>query len=198
VFSDKIVRTEKMKPHILLVVAVITFCVSAARADDPPMKPPKGYGWANCPEIKGAFLQPSGWSFKQSKQGDTLGFFVTKEKIDDKGQFMTGLTVNVVPDIPKKKSMAPSAFARQYREAARKTVAFTKEWDKDMGPFKSVGFRFDKKDKAGSFTVHNLLIANDKTGTIYIVMYEAPTSEWEEAWKLGEPMLQYLYIDDTI
>jgi hypothetical protein len=51
---------------------------------------------------------------------------------------------------------------------------------------------------AGKFTVHNLLIANNNTGTLYLVMFEAPSAEWTETWKIAEPMLKYLYIDDAI
>jgi hypothetical protein len=188
----------KTSAQILAVLAGLVLSVAAAQADDPPMTPPKGYTWANCPSIKAAFLKPDGWYFKSTKQGDTQGFFISKEKIEAGGGYTTGLAVNVIPDIPKKKSVAPSAYARQFRESARKNVTFTKEWDKDMGPFKSVGFVYTKKDKAGSFTVHNLLIANDKTGTMYLVTFEAPAEEWAEAWKIGEPMLNFLFIDDTI
>ena len=181
-----------------LLAAVMQLCVMLSGAEEPPMKAPKGYTWALCPEIKGAFLKPDGWYFHKRRQGDTDAFFITKEKVDTKGGYKTGMSVTVIPGIPKKNKVAPSVYAGQYREAARKTVTFTKEWNKDMGPFKSVGFVFSKDDKAGAFTVHNLLIANDKTGTIYLVLFEGPTAEWSAAWKIAEPMLEYLFIDDTI
>ena len=44
--------------------------------------------------------------------------------------------------------------------------------------------------------VYNLIIANDRTGTIYVVLYEAPEEEWEKAWKVGEPILKELIILD--
>ena len=182
----------------LLSILILLFCLASVKADNPPMSPPEGYTWAQCPEIKGAFLKPNGWHFKSGKQGDTLGFLITKEKIEPKGEFTTGMTVNVIPNIPKKKSVSPYVFARQFRDSAKKTVRFTKEWDKDMGPFKSIGFVYSRNDKAGAFTVHNLLIANNKTGTLYLVMFEGPSAQWPEIWKIAEPMLQYLYIDDAI
>ncbi len=114
------------------------------------------------------------------------------------GGFTTGMSVNVIPNIPKKKRVSPYAFAHQYREAAKKTIRFTKEWDKDMGPFKSVGFIYTKEDRSGPFTAHILLIANDKTGTLYMVLFEGPSASWAEIWKIAEPMLNFLFIDDTI
>lgn len=186
-----------MKKYIL-IIPLLFFIIATAQADEPPRVAPQGYSWVNCPEIKGAFLLPDGWYFKSEKQGDTLGFFLTKEKIEKDGEFITGMTVNVIPNIPSKKSVSPFDFALQIRESARQFLEFSKEWEKEMGPFKSVGFVYSKEDAAGSFTVHNLLIANNQTGTLYLVMFEAPTSEWQQVWKIAEPMLQYLYIDDTI
>ncbi len=188
-----------MKRYALLAVLLTVFNIVTATAADAELPPPpKGYSWAQCPEIKGAFLCPSNWHFKKSKQGETLGFFISKEEIKTNGQFRTGMTVTVIPNIPTKKGMSPYKYALQYRESARTSVTLTKEWEKDMGPFKSVGFVFSRNDKAGAYTVHNLVIANDKTGTFYIVIFEAPATEWNEAWKIAEPMLRYLFIDDTI
>ena len=161
-------------------------------------KPPKGFTWCRCPQIKGAFLCPDNWHFKREKKGDTLGFFITKEKMDKSGLFTTGLTINVIPNIPEKESMTPYQFAQRFRKEAKKTNILITEWDKNLGPFQSLGFVYKKKDNIGEFTVHNLLIANNKTGTLYLIIFEAPTSEWENTWKIAEPMLKYLYIDDTI
>ncbi len=94
--------------------------------------------------------------------------------------------------------MAPFQYAQAYRASAREKSIFTKEWDQDAGPFKSVGFRLEDDHKDGRFTTHNLLIANDTTGTLYIFIFEAPTAEWDEAWKIGEPILQRLFIDSDV
>ena len=40
------------------------------------------------------------------------------------------------------------------------------------------------------------VIANDRTGMIYVVLFEAPEAEWEKAWKIGEPILKQLIILD--
>ncbi|OGV72384.1 MAG: hypothetical protein A3K19_16305 [Lentisphaerae bacterium RIFOXYB12_FULL_65_16] len=180
----------------VLGTILLGFSVHAEELQLPP--PPKGYSWERCEEIKGAFLRPDGWNFLKSKKGDTQGYFITKEPAGEGKQFTTGLTVNVITDIPRKKSVTPYRYAQIFRESARKTEKFTSEWDKAMGPFQSVGFVYIKTDKSGSRTVHNLLIANDKTGTLYLVMFEAPADEWDAAWTTGEPILKLLYIDDTI
>ena len=63
-----------------------------------------------------------------------------------------------------------------------------------MGPFKGYGCLY----KSNGSMMHNLLIANDKTGSMYLIIFEAPEKEWEDAWKIGEPILKKLYIDDEI
>jgi hypothetical protein len=49
-----------------------------------------------------------------------------------------------------------------------------------------------------SITVCQLLIANDKTGTLFLTIFEAPTANWDEAWKTGEVILRKMLLDDEI
>ena len=41
-------------------------------------------------------------------------------------------------------------------------------------------------------------IANDKTGTLYVILFGAPESEWDKAWKIGKTMLNPIFLDDEI
>lgn len=156
--------------------------------------PPDGFKWEWCEEIKGAFLKPDGWFVKKVNKGDTFACFISKEKIEGDKQFKTGFSCNVLKKLGDK--IPPMKFAIGFREDARSTNKFENEWTKDMGPFKSFGFLYTKDDPQGKFTVHNLLIANEKIGTLYMITFEAPTNEWAEAWKKGEPILAQLMIDD--
>lgn len=192
-------KDVKMKRKGFLQILILTLIFGFVLAEETKlMEPPSGYTWARCPEIKGAFLQPTGWFFKSSKVGESKSFFITKEEIKDKQQFTTGLSIFVMPNIPKKHEISPYKYSLKIREAAKESHTLTKEWEHEMGPFKAVGFIYTKKDKKGDFTVHNLVISNDKTGTMYLITFEAPTAEWEQAWKTAEPMLKYLFIDDSI
>lgn len=139
---------------------------------------------------------PAGWYFKQVVKEGTYSCFITREKIDgSKGRFFTGLTVFVIKDIPKIKKMSPSQYAQKYIEQVEKSgKKMLKKWSTVMGPFKGYGCLYSD----GVNTVHNLLIANDKTGTVYIVLFESPEKEWKNAWKIGEPILKKLLIDDEI
>ena len=55
-----------------------------------------------------------------------------------------------------------------------------------------------KSDATGSVTIHQLMVANPKTNTLYLFIFESPTQEWAAAWRLGEKMINMLGIDDEI
>ena len=179
-----------------LVILLISF--SAIATELPP--PPSGYSWVSCNEIKGAFLMPQGWHFKKGSQGDTLGYFITKENIDEKGEFFTGLSVNVIPNIPQKKGISPSDYADTYiKTASDEREIFKKPWASTMGPFQGYGVVLVNRDsQKGDYITHNLAIANDRTGTLYLLTFESPAKAWDSSWSIGKPMLQRFLIDDTI
>ena len=68
-----------------------------------------------------------------------------------------------------------------------------RSWGTDIG---DVARRLRKFSQI--LNLFKAFIANEKTGTIYVIIFEAPTEEWEATWKIAEPMLKYLFIDDTI
>jgi hypothetical protein len=174
----------KYYPFLISVLFFSSICLGGQ-----PKLPdaPSGYTWKICPKIKGAFLFPYGWHFKHQ----TEGYFITKEKIEsDKSRFLTGLTVNVIKNIPGKAKVLPS----QYIKVIQSKKVLIKKWTNKMGPFNGYGCEYKSKGSV----IYNLLIANDKTGTLYLILYEAPENEWEEAWKIGAPILKKLYIDDEI
>ena len=47
-------------------------------------------------------------------------------------------------------------------------------------------------------TIVNLLIANDKTGTVFVVIFEAPTATWDMDAQVGDVILKKLFLDDEI
>ena len=42
---------------------------------------------------------------------------------------------------------------------------------------------------------HFFYVGNDKTGTVWMYIFEAPAEEWDEAWKVGRPITDILRID---
>lgn len=158
-----------------------------------------GFSWWKIPALKGALLVPNGWHKKETIKGLTLGYFVTKKKISDQNmEFDIGLTLNVFKSFQMTKGKAPLTWAKQYREVTLKGGKAIKSWDKNMGPFKSIGFQVELTRDGETLMTHQLIIVNPKTGTLYFYLFEAPKSEWNDAWKHGDKMLKLLMIDDEV
>ena len=181
------------KTFLTLILTLILS--SACLAEQPKLPaPPDNYSWKWCEDIKSAFLMPKGWHFKQMTKKGTYCCFIIKEDIDKLGKFDTGLTVNVIKDIPSKSKMSPSQYAQEYVKQAEASKKVLNKWTTVMGPFKAYGCLYASKGTM----IHNLLIANDKTGSMYFVIFEAPEKEWKDAWKIGEPIMKKLLIDDEV
>ena len=68
-----------------------------------------------------------------------------------------------------------------------------------MGPFWQFGVRTRVSDPAGGdYVTHNLAIANQDTGTLYVIVFEGPAASWDSAWQQGEPMLKLFLLDSDI
>lgn len=161
---------------------------------------PAGYQWEACPEIKGALLRPDGWHFKKHIDGNQRAYFVSKENLDVVDEFTTGLTMVALKGYANEKGIVASEFAKNYVLKASKSSHVRKApWTNRMGPFVSHGVIVTTPDAAnGDFVSHHLVIANDDTGTVYIVVFESPVEDWAAMKTLSEPMLKKLYIDSDI
>ena len=182
----------RMRAAVLFCAATgIGVCVALAM-DLPPA--PAGLAWKEVPEIKAAFLVPVGWHFKREVKGDTLGYFITLEDIDKLHKFNTGLTVNVF----RRFAGGPAvSYAETFISKTAATHS-TQVRPLQTGPFQGFACRYVVTDADGSDTIHQLMVANPKTNTMYLFIFESPTSEWSSAWKMGEKMVKMLAIDDDI
>jgi hypothetical protein len=166
-------------------------CALVAKAMDLP-KPPPGFSWQEIPELKAAFLKPDGWSFKREEGKGTLAYFITKQDISKGGEFQTGLTVNVFH--LKTDSAADRAQALIAQMADQHHVRSTAY---QAGPFLEFACDLKDTDATGTIVMHALTIANPKTNTMYLFIFESPEADWDAAWKIGEQMILTLAIDDT-
>ena len=180
-------RTLKLICLLALILAPTVFAI-----DLPPA--PDGFSWQEIPEIKAAFLKPSGWYFKEEKQHDTLAYFITKENIDQNGEFQTGLTINVFRQL--KKSSAVEQGRSMIDNMAAKYHA--DKWSQQVGPFIEFGCLARFTDSGGSSVTHDLTVANPKTNTLYLFIFESTPEHWDEAWKIGNKIMNTLALDDEI
>jgi hypothetical protein len=182
---------EKMKKFFLLTLFATLFVYAVPAIDLPP--PPTGFTWQEIPELKAAILRPDGWFFRREQNKGTLAYFITKENIEKNGEFQTGLTVNV---FRLKKDTAVEKGKDFIEQLATKKHG--EKWTREVGPFKEFGCLTRDTDSSGTTVVQTLMVANPKTNTLYLLIFESPESEWDSAWKIGKQILDTLAIDDEI
>jgi hypothetical protein len=181
-----------MKKVLLIPILTILLFVRVVAAVE--LSPaPTGFTWQEIPELKAAFLRPDGWFFKSESAKGTLAYFITKESIANGGEFQTGLTVNVFhlkkdSAIERGKGMVDELTAKRHGT----------KWSRDVGPFKEFGCLTKDTDSTGTTIMQTLTVANPKTNTLYMFIFESPESDWDAAWKIGKPILDSLAIDDGI
>jgi hypothetical protein len=176
-----------MKKLLLCVLAASVFAQPLFAIDLPV--PPAGFTWQQIPELKAALLKPDGWFFKQEEKNGTIAYFITKESIEQGGDFSTGLTVNVF------RGLKESAVG--HGETLIEQIASQmhgEKWARTVGPFQEFGC--DAKDSES--VLRYLAIANPKTNTLYLFIFESPVPDWDAAWKLGKQIMDNLAIDDGV
>jgi len=164
--------------RVALAGLLALLILQAALAIDLPAPPP-GFTWQEIPELKAALLRPGGWFFKKEEQKGTLAYFITKEDISETGEFQTGLTVNV---FHLKKDSAVDRGQNLIEQIA--ATKHGEKFSREVGPFKEYGCLYKDTDATGTSVVHTLAVANPKTNTLYLFIFESPQASWDEAWKL--------------
>jgi hypothetical protein len=174
-----------------LGLALALVCAGARAQQARLPEPPTGFHWERAPEIKGAFLVPHGWHFKSERKEKAYGYFVSREDIDKTGEFLVGLSVNVMPRLKDRRAVA---YAQEFIAAYAEGKEVLKSWDASMGPF--VGSGCLVRDQ--TTTMHALMVGNPKTNTLDFFLFEAPNAEWDAAWPTGEEILRLMLLDDDV
>jgi hypothetical protein len=100
------------------------------------------------------------------------------------------------PAVALETGISASEYANQFIDTATKEREPLKRWTSTQGPFNAHACIIRDDSGGPPVFVYNLIIANDRTGTIYVVLYEAPEEDWEKAWRIGAPILKLLIILD--
>jgi hypothetical protein len=187
--SVRLPKRGHMKAFLLFASLIVATSVLGQPVDLPTT--PDGFHWERAPEVKAAFLVPDSWHFTREKHEATFAYFATREDINRVGEFKVGLTVNIMPRLKDRDSVA---YAKQFIGEFPTGKKLLRTWDASMGPFVGRGCLVND----GVAVMNTLMIANPKTNTLYFFMFEAPTAEWETEWKLGEQMVRLILLDDEI
>jgi hypothetical protein len=183
----------------LLVIAA----VSATAQQSPTELPaaPEGFDWKQLPEINASFLMPRGWHFKHESSDGSDAYFLTLENIEKEGIYKTGLSINSVPQISKKTNKWPKQYAREFHESMKSDTAIhiTREWENPQAPFVVYGMEYEKVVSENfTLVVHQLVVANEKTDRLYVILYESSKDIWDAAWSIGDLMMTKFVLDESL
>lgn len=152
---------------------------------------PQGFDWKYLPESSLAVLAPNDWYFKSEQDKGTRSYFITQENIDKEGAFKTGMSIQVIHD--NKINAAQLAKGLGERVMADKKVTKRGELtERAEGNLTFYEFQYEASYPTYDGTVHNLIVANKATNTLYVIIFESPSIQWDEAWKIGQVMTEQI------
>jgi Sel1 repeat len=148
-----------------------------------------GYEWLEIKSLGFSLLRPTGWFYKEVDKNGTINAFMTRENIDDKGSFQTGLTIHGIPNVQD-----PIAAARGYVIRLKsKTEALSEPGETKAAGRTFVRFMYRFKDKPIQMALQ--VIGDPQTKRVVIMSFEAPSDSWADAWKQGEPIMGLIRFD---
>lgn len=173
-----------------LIMPAFTEITGSDTCPDLPQAP-DGFHWKYRAESAMAFLAPDGWNYKREQSTTTKAYFSTLENIDTNGTFKTGLTIQVIQDKNKNAAqVAKNLYANiTSQNAVTKSSKVSEHTDGNL-----VFYEFEYEASAPTYntTVHNLMVANTATNTLYVITFESPTDQWGEAWEIGQVIMEQI------
>ena len=194
----------------LLLLSMVAFATAACSEVPPAGNPnptvlapggrqaPAGYSWkkAHCMYV----LIPDGWFYKEQEGHGTKAFFVSKESIEKEGKFKTGLTSNMITAITAKTGYAPSDYASRLFDSLKQTASY--QDIQSTAPTANIaqlsGYFRTKHPASRNISVQYLTtLANNKTGTLYIVQFETREADWDSTLPVAKVLINNLVADDA-
>ena len=152
---------------------------------------PAGYEWYVFEAGKAAYLKPDGWFVKVESEKGTDALFISKENIDEQGEFRTGMTVNVVREFKSRQGRIPSAYADSYIASLGELYKLLEvERVPPNSGITGIRARYRDTSRKPHIMIATLLIADDQADTLRILIFESPERDWQKAWVHGELMLK--------
>jgi hypothetical protein len=187
-----------MRYLFVFLLGLLAGPARAQHVDTPLGAAPAGFHWQVLPEARAAMLLPDGWYFKAEVEKKGLTYYLTQDEIGESGLFQTGATLRVVRKVKSQTKLPAVTYAerlmmragfgrgqRQLDQSAAAEGAFSR---------RAVRYREALPD-AEPRVVYQLALANSRTDTLYLLVFESLEKDWAEAWQAGEVMVRELTLD---
>lgn len=187
----------KIMKGIIAIVTIVT--VLAAHAEDAVKRPPQGYSLVQCDMIKTNLLKPDGW-FVNSGSG---WFAMTQSQMTKGKENGAALWVNVNTNcIPTNRVVE---YVNQLAIGMTNNVIVWHGMTNvltvlDRKASQNAAFVIfqcrSRSQGRVDTTVQGYWYVNKRTGTLTHVWFECRTADWDSLWKVGEPCLVGLCLND--
>jgi hypothetical protein len=185
---------------VFRILILLLLCVPAVaqKFDAAPGPAPAGYIWQALPGKRAAVLLPAGWAYQVRGAKDSPAYYLTQEPLDEQNDFETGFSLQIVRKATAKTKRAAPEYAEMlmlragygpHRQLLEKSASVERVFHKRT-------VRYREAPPAGEArVVYQMTLANAKTDTLYLLSFESPEADWEEAWQLGETIIRELVLD---
>ncbi len=170
---------------ILLLLAL------PAVATEPPLKE------LPLPAVKASLQIPEGWHVKEDNEEGVIVYQISREEITETGgTYSVGLTLSVTPDVPGRAQMSPSKYAAELLAFSVEDGGAVKQSKSE--PFLTLRTEYAVEGEAGHLRIVDVATANDTTGTLYFLAWQAPDTEAEPLSELREKIIASLKFDPSL
>lgn len=183
----------------LLIAAGLSSFAFAEKPDLNQFKTPSGYQWQACRQKDAgcAFLVPDGWTVWHTPKRQYLNTqIVSPGNYNEQGI----ISLSVLQDVKQKTGFnAVHNMQRIIKDIEQTGLYKLDEWNKKSAPFKSKAISIiDNTSKNKPVRCFYLLVANEKTDTLYRIKFTAPNIYWNVLWPKVEPVFKQLFLDKSI
>lgn len=168
---------------ILACISLALLIASAARAQAPAL------ARRDLPSIKASLELPEGWSLTEESEDGVFVFQVRGAETAAAASF----TLTVTTKVPERAAVKPSEYARDLLGAADGGEGGVQAGDE--GPLKIFLSDYFIEGENGNIKVVNQAKANDQTGTLYFLSWQAPEAESLALDPLREKIFASLKLD---
>ncbi|PIE63611.1 MAG: hypothetical protein CSA26_12130 [Desulfobacterales bacterium] len=146
------------------------------------------------------FCAPKDWNEKESKTDDkgfqSFLYATSPENFSKEKPFEMGITVTVFTGCHAAKGLSVDNVAGLYLDPTIKShtqediiLSNINDENEDQ---KTIVFRYrDRVEGEKTVIIHKFIVADQKTDSVYIFIFESPEETWEKNWKeYGEPFLK--------
>ncbi len=177
--------------NILRAFGLLLVSALPVLAADPPLKE------LPLSAVKASIQIPEGWHVKEDNEEGVIVYQITREEITEAGgTFSVGLTLSVTPDVPGRAQMSPSKYAAELLAFSVEDGGAVKESKSE--PFHTLRTEYAVEGETGNLRIVDVATANDTSGTLYFLAWQAPDSEAKALSELREKIITSLKFDPSM